>query len=59
MHRELLALVERGEITVPVHRTVDFDEIPAALEELAQTRALGRTVATVSVGSHDAGAAIR
>ena len=59
MHRELLALVERGDLTVPVHRTVDFDEIPAALEELAQARTLGRTVALVSAAPHDQRAALR
>ena len=59
MHRELLALVERGDVAVPVNRIVDFDEIPAALEELAQTRALGRTVAVVRAGPRDERAARR
>ncbi|MCJ7437520.1 MAG: NADPH:quinone oxidoreductase family protein [Acidimicrobiia bacterium] len=59
MHRELLALVDGGDVSVPVHRTVDFDDIPAALEELAQARTLGRTVALVSAASHDERAARR
>jgi NADPH2:quinone reductase len=53
MHGALVALVERGDLSVPVHRTVDFDEIPAALDELAQARTLGRTVALVSEASRD------
>jgi hypothetical protein len=36
---------------------VDFDEIPAALDELAQARTLGRTVALVSEASRDGVAA--
>lgn len=48
MHGELLALVERGALTVPVERTVGFDGIPAALDELAHARTLGRTVAVLA-----------
>ena len=48
MHREITVLVDRGDLVVPVQRTVGFDDIPEALEEVAEARVLGRTVALVS-----------
>jgi NADPH2:quinone reductase len=50
MHREIAALVDRGELVVPVRRTIGFDDIPEALEEVAEARVLGRTVALISEG---------
>ena len=44
IHEELLSLYAAGRITVPVTRTVPFERLPFALDELAQRSSLGRTV---------------
>lgn len=47
--RELTRLWEAGQIRVPVHRIFDFEQTPAAVDELARRTAMGKVV--VRVGS--------
>lgn len=41
-HAEMLDLLERGEIQVPIGRVFDFDELPEALETLASGSVMGK-----------------
>lgn len=50
-YREVTELIERGSIRPIVGRTISFDEVPAALSDLAARRAFGRIV----VKLHEAG----
>jgi NADPH2:quinone reductase len=43
-HEALLALVEAGKLGTAVTKTVPFDELPAALDEVAQGKVVGKTV---------------
>jgi NADPH2:quinone reductase len=47
-HAHLLALLDAGKLRPLVTRVVEFGEIPHALRDLAERRALGRIVARVS-----------
>jgi NADPH2:quinone reductase len=55
-HDHLLALLRAGRFRPCVSRVVGFDEIPSALRELAERRALGRIVARVAERGRDGGA---
>ena len=44
-HDQLMALVEQGVLRSAVERTVGFDEIPDALDEVARGRVIGKTAA--------------
>ena len=44
MHRDLLGLVTDGSIRPPTTMTVPFDDLPSALQALADRAVLGRTV---------------
>ena len=46
---EMLRLFEEGRITTTVTRTVPFDQLPDALEELSQRSTLGRSVLVSSL----------
>jgi NADPH2:quinone reductase len=43
-HEALLALVDEGKLGTAVTKTVPFDELPAALDEVAQGKVVGKTV---------------
>jgi NADPH:quinone reductase-like Zn-dependent oxidoreductase len=47
-HTHLLALLAAGKFQPLVTRVVEFDEIPHALRDLAERRALGRIVAKIA-----------
>ena len=47
MGRELSALVATGDITVPLNEVVPFQDIPEALNRLAQRNVPGKIVATI------------
>ena len=51
IHEDLLALLDAGRIRPIVGRVVEFEGIPAALEDLESRRTLGKTVARVAVSS--------
>ncbi|MGH0029933.1 MAG: quinone oxidoreductase family protein [Myxococcota bacterium] len=46
-HAEILAGIESGALRPVVGRTVGFDELPGAVEDLANRRSVGRTIAVV------------
>ncbi len=46
-HAYVLDLIARGHYRTPVSRVVPFDEIPEALGDLAERRAMGRIVARI------------
>jgi NADPH:quinone reductase len=48
LHAELLALLDRGEIRPIVDREVAFDDLPAALEAMAERETIGRVVVRVT-----------
>jgi len=47
-HDHILALINAGRFRPAVSRVVTFDEIPAALRDLAERRVLGRVVARIA-----------
>lgn len=50
VHESLLELHARGEIRVPVDRVLPFEEVPEALQSLADRRARGKLVVRVAEG---------
>jgi len=46
-HQALLSHQRRGEIHVPIHRTLAFDDLAEGLEELARGRVMGKMVLAV------------
>jgi len=46
-HDYVLGLIREGKYRVPVSKVVSFDEIPAAVRDVAERRAMGRIVARV------------
>jgi len=47
-HEQLLGLVDRGVLASVVTRSVEFDDLPAALDDVARGTAIGKTVVRVS-----------
>jgi NADPH2:quinone reductase len=47
-HADIMRLIEEGKYRTPVSKVVDFDEIPAAFEDLVERKAMGRVVARIS-----------
>ena len=46
-HAELVAHWQAGRLRVPLHRVFPFAEVPAAIEEVAAGRMLGKVVVEV------------
>lgn len=44
-HARILALIESGELHPVIGRTIRFEEIPGAIEDMANRKTVGRTVA--------------
>jgi len=51
-HAKILELIRRGQIHPAVSRELEFDEIPAALEEMEQRKTMGRLVVLVGRSHH-------
>jgi NADPH2:quinone reductase len=47
INREIVALVEQGEVKAVIGDVVGFDELPAAMEAMANRQSTGRTIVTV------------
>ena len=47
IQRSLVALLDAGKIRPVIGRTVDFADLPAALDEMEERRTVGRTVVTL------------
>ena len=50
VHDDLMARCERGDLRVPIHREFAFEDLPAALEEVASRRAQGKVVLRAPAG---------
>lgn len=45
--RDVVALVRAGKVKPVIGRVVGFDDIPAAIQAMAHSRTVGRTIAMV------------